>query len=410
MNRKNWMGFFMGMVAWILMTPFVRADVKVANISVKPRYPWNGLVDITYYVACNALNEKGQPYDIHVDFMGYDAVLKRDIPMTSLTGDGVDSSVKLDGPNTVTWDARKDYSTLNSSAFQVRIHACIGLYMVVELTENANATSYRIRYTDTEPDLEEDTCRTTEIWLRRIPAGTFIMGEGDSEHAVTLTHPFYMGVFECTQRQWELVMGDNPSSYKGNNRPVEQISYNMIRGSLETGGAGWPSKGHAVDGMSFLGKLRAKTGLTFDLPTEAQWEYACRAGTNTAFNSGGVGRCGDNKSDNKGGYSDYHTKVGSYPGNDWGLYDMHGNVWEWCLDWYGNYGTAAEEDPSGPNSGSYRVLRSGGWVFNASYCRSASRNNAAPSSTRYSYNYGGTNYGWYNGTYGFRVSCCLLGQ
>ena len=139
-----------------------------------------------------------------------------------------------------------------------------------------------------------------------------------------------------------------------------------------------------MDSGSFLGKLRAKTGQTFDLPTEAQWEYACRAGTTTALNTGKnltstgwdyamdeAGRYSYNQKDGKGGYSE-HTKVGSYLPNAWGLYDMHGNVGEWCLDWYtAGIGSSAVTDPKGPNSGEYRVVRGGGWYGNAQSCRSA---------------------------------------
>ena len=153
-----------------------------------------------------------------------------------------------------------------------------------------------------------------------------------------------------------------------------------------------------------MGKLQAKTGLTFDLPTEAQWEYACRAGTTTALNSGKnltsivqdaamdeVGRYYYNQSDGKGGYSQ-HTKVGSYLPNAWGLYDMHGNVYEWCLDWYNrSYGTVAVSDPLGPTTGSNRVFRGGGWYHAARICRSANRYNLNPSD--------------YDDGFGFRVVC-----
>ena len=263
------------------------------------------------------------------------------------------------------------------------------------------------RYTDDDPDLDNDTCRTTELWLRYIPAGTFMMGSpvdeleshiNETQHKVTLTKPFYIGVFECTQRQWELVMGNRPSYFNNDAyytvRPVEQVSYDMIRG------AGWPENGHAVDATSFMGVLRAKTGLTFDLPTEAQWEYACRAGTITALNSNKnledsyedanmaeVGRYFFNGTiyTSVEGWTDpsqdcgteYGTaKVGSYKPNAWGLYDMHGNVYEWCLDWYGgSYSPADATDPVGAATSPYyeHLLRSGGWYSRANNCRSATR-------------------------------------
>jgi Uncharacterized conserved protein len=316
------------------------------------------------------------------------------------------------------------------------------LYAVVDLSAGPDALHYPVRYTNMAPNLDDDTCRTTELWLRKIPAGTFTIGSqtivtfssgsdnnhkyeyGESQHEVTLTEDYYIGVFECTQKQWELVMGSNPSLCKGECRPVERVSYQMIRGSSSTGGAGWPTYGHEVDFSSFMGKLQAKTGLVFDLPTEAQWEYACRAGTTTSLNSGRnatsssdnvqdtamneVGRYSNNKNDGKGGYSE-HTKVGSYIRNAWGLYDMHGNVAEWCLDWhyyistyYADYydyypGVSSGLDPTGPTSGSYRVVRGGGYSTYPTYCRSSCRydNNSTPSSCTPGYR---------NSGLGFRVA------
>ena len=277
--------------------------------------------------------------------------------------------------------------------FRVACHLNPGKYAVVDLSGGIRATNYPVRYTDVPPNVDDDTCRTTELWLRRIPKGTFMMGSPENEFGrydneeqqeVTLKQDFYIGVFECTQKQWELVAGSNPSFGKGDCRPVDSVSYDMIRGTSATGGAGWPEYGYVVDMNSFLGILRNKTGLTFDLPMSAQWEYACRAGTTTALNSGKnltsmesdanmdeVGRYSYNLNDGKGGYST-HTKVGSYLPNGWGLYDMHGNVQEWCLDRYGD---------------SYRVLRGGAFCDKARLCRSASDNAAPPSNENYYYGF-----------------------
>ena len=272
--------------------------------------------------------------------------------------------------------------------------------MVVDLSEGSEVSSYPIRYTSLEPDLDDDTCRTTELWLRQIQPGTFFMGSPSNElgrgsdetyHEVTLTKIYYIGIFECTQKQWELIMGSNPSYYAGDARPVEMVSYNMIRGTSSTAGAGWPTYGHAVDESSFMGRLQAKSGMVFDLPTEAQWEYACRAGTTTALNSGKnlksseqdnamaeVGRYLYNFTDGKGGYAE-DTKVGSYLPNAWGLYDMHGNVWEICLDRFGNLGTDVVVDPKGAKTGENRAFRGGAWYTPAWRCRSAYRTDIEPS-------------------------------
>ena len=376
----------------LLLVSMALGDVQVRDVSVKPHYPWNGLVDITYSILCGETDDKGEPVDIFVTFEGYDAVLDKSFPMRNLTGPGATAPVKTGGgPYTVTWNAVKDYPTLNSSHFQIRILASSTMYLVVDLSGGPDATHYPVRYSGKGPNLDNDTCRTTELWLRRIPAGKFLMGSIETElgridnetlHEVTISKDFYIGVFECTQRQYELIMGNNPSRFKSSDgiRPVESVSYNMIRGTSTTAGAGWPKHGHEVDASSFMGKLQGKTGLMFDFPTEAQWEYACRAGTDTPYNSGGNGRYKGNVNDGRGGYSTNHTKVGSYPPNDWGLYDMHGNVWEWCLDWYGTYKVDEEykNDPVGADIGSNRVMRSGSWSNDADFCRSAYRNRLSP--------------------------------
>lgn len=266
------------------------------------------------------------------------------------------------------------------------------LYCVVDLSGGATAASYPVKYLDAPPScgFNVDTYKTTKLVLRRIDPGTFTMGsakaEGNQPHEVTLTKPYYIGVFEITQRQWELVMGSARADFgEADNhavRPMEMVSYWMIRGS--EAGEKWPAN-NAVDADSFAGRMRARTGIDFDLPTEAQWEYACRAGTATDYNNGTdnrgekcpnmdkVGRYWSN-----GGSSFQRArlttggtaKVGSYQPNAWGLYDMHGNVDEWCLDWYAESVSGAT-DPLGPSSGSLRVMRGGCWYIPADRCTSS---------------------------------------
>ena len=231
------------------------------------------------------------------------------------------------------------------------------------------------------------------------PTNELGRGNYEPQHAVTLSKDFYIGVFEVTQKQWERVMGTWPSWFSNvtyrDSRPVDNVSYNDLRGTVT--GTNWPADGN-VDTNSFMGRLRTKTGQAFDLPTEAQWEYACRSGTTNMLNSGkdlttisncpnlnAVGRYWFN-----GGLGNTSTgttavgtaKVGSYQPSPWGLYDMHGNIWEWSLDWYENTPEEAL-DPLGPVLGSYRVLRGGGWNSFPSYCRSAYRGLIIPDS-RYS--------------------------
>jgi formylglycine-generating enzyme required for sulfatase activity/tRNA A-37 threonylcarbamoyl transferase component Bud32 len=206
-----------------------------------------------------------------------------------------------------------------------------------------------------------------------IPAGEFLMGSPTSEtdrsdteaqHRVTLSKGFWMGRTEVTQSQWERVMGSNPSNFKGANLPVEMVSWNDCQDFIRQ-----------LNGKVEMGNWKAS------LPTEAQWEYACRAGTTTPFHYGSSLDASMANFDGnypygggaKGEYRQKTTEVGSFRPNAWGLYDMHGNVWEWCQDWYGNYGSEVVRDPTGPDSGSRRVLRGGSWFYISGYCRSAFR-------------------------------------
>lgn len=366
-------------------------NARVVNLVATPRTPWNGLVDITYSLECDTPDDA-----MAVSFQGHDRDWDESVPMTSLTGDGAAGELlQAGGPYHIVWDSAADWPGGHSSEFTVAATAEAKenwpRYLVVDLNTGAITTS------SAGPDLSDDTCRTTELWLRRIQKGTFTMGSPDTEvgrfssetqHQVTLTEDFYIGVFPITQKQFFLVYGSNPSNYQGDTRPVEKINYGILRG--ESKGAGWPSS-NEVDEDSFLGKLRAKTGRGFDLPTEAQWEYACRAGTTTALNTGKnltwpsqdsamdeAGRYLSNQKDGRGGYSE-HTKVGSYLPNAWGLYDMHGNVRECCLDWYQkDLGNSAVTDPKGPATGTERSDRGGSFFFYAQHCRSATRNKLSP--------------------------------
>ncbi|MCA1808849.1 MAG: SUMF1/EgtB/PvdO family nonheme iron enzyme [Lentisphaerae bacterium] len=287
-------------------------------------------------------------------------------------------------------------------------------YLVIDVSGGPSASSYPVSTLSAVPGggWTEDH-KTTKIVLRKISGGTYTMGspegelgryEDETQHQVTLTEDFYIGVFEVTQKQWERVMGTWPSYFENttyrDSRPVEQVSYFDIRENPANSAISpnWPASSQ-VHAESFMGKLRAKTGLTtLDLPTESQWEYACRAGTTTALNSGenltatdscpNMSEVGRYWYNGGSGYSSScdpsagSATVGSYLANQWGLFDMHGNVYEWCLDWYGMYpGTVT--DPEGAASGSSRVLRGGGWYRLARYCRSAYRSSIFTPSSRY---------------------------
>ena len=215
-----------------------------------------------------------------------------------------------------------------------------------------------------------DDYKRAEMYLQGLEMAPRFIWSHQLEHRVSITKPYYMGVFEVTQRQFDLVVGENASTYRGDSRPVECIGSIGIRG--ENVGGEWP-KTSAVDPSSFIGRLRRRTGgMVFDLPTEAQWECAARAGTqnlyagaNTKESRDGVSRNRLNCGDGKGGYAQ-HTMVGCYRPNAWGLYDMTGNVFEWCLDRLSTEivrypADAVLVDPVGPETGSSRVCRGGAW-------------------------------------------------
>ena len=248
------------------------------------------------------------------------------------------------------------------------------LYCVVDLSAGPNATNYPVSYLAAEPKGGwTDEYKTTKLVLRRIEPGKFMLL---GKYEVTLTKPFYCGVFEVTQKQYELVTGANPSSTKGDMRSVGNVSWNAIRGNSAT--YDWPSSVN-VDPSTFIGKIQARTSLNFDLPTEAQWEYACRAGTTNDDNIAKLQPARERG---------YPMVVGSYSPNAWGLYDMHENVWEWCLDWRdrrdkGLILSSGVTDPVGPSSGAFRVMRGGWWDNRVGGCTSFTRNHAKPVYVKY---------------------------
>lgn len=205
--------------------------------------------------------------------------------------------------------------------------------------------------------------------------GSFMMGspkdeegrdDDGTQHKVTLTRGFWLGKYPVTQAQWESVMGDNPSYFEGDANPVDYVSWD--------------------DCKEFIKKINSRFNFTARFPTEAEWEYACRAGTTTMYHWGNAlngdrANCDGNfpcGTSVEGRYLQKTTPVGSYDANPWGFYDMHGNVLEWCADWYGSYLTKAVTDPEGPASGVGRVLRGGSWFNIASSCCSAYRYSRDP--------------------------------
>ena len=399
----------------VLMSSYsIEAKICVSNVVCQQQYPWNGKVNIEY-----DLYDDTDETNIWIMATGKDNKTNKSFIMRSLSGDGADFAASS-GKHIITWDANKDYPYLKSEDFSITLTATkLPLYMVIDLSSGPDGANYPISYLSERPKGWTDEYKTTKLVLRRVWPGEFLMGSpedelgrssGEDQHQVLITKPFYIGVFEITQKQYELITGEGRYVSGNDKFPAGGVSYNMIRG--DELGASWPSNDE-VDTDSFLWKLRNKTKKQFDLPTEAQWEYACRAGTTTAWNNGTditdtsqdpeldkLGRYYYNMNDGRGAGSGY-TTVGSYLPNAWDLYDMHGNVWEWCLDFYKSYCKEQQIDPSGSWYPSERVLRGGGYKVQSSrrkrgicpayYCRSAYRGSKDPEGTGQDY-------------YGFRVA------
>ena len=296
-------------------------------------------------------------------------------------------------------------------------------YMVVDITSAAQPNTQRYYPSvDFLPGglLDNPDYRTTSVVMRKIMAKdvTWTMGStalettvrdgNEDTHKVTLTNNYYIGVFEVTQEQWGLVQTGRSAPSAFNNpsdramRPVEKVSYNEIRMAANSttaasGAKEWPDAPYEG---SFLNLLRTKTGIDFDLPSEAQWEFAARAGNGDTKWGDGSGILNATTDDNlrrlgrykrNGGYVDGTTEpdtncratngtaiCGSHEPNDWGLYDMHGNVWEWCLDWYAdNIGSSCGRVNTA--AGSWRVYRGGAWKYDAHASRPAKRDRNVPS-------------------------------
>jgi formylglycine-generating enzyme required for sulfatase activity len=248
--------------------------------------------------------------------------------------------------------------------------AVMGGYALALASETLKERSRAVQGS-TDQTITLDLGEQVTMKLTLIPAGKFVMGSpsheagrGEDEgpqREVTISKPFYMGIHEITQGQYEVIMGSNPACFKGATRPVERVSWE--------------------DATEFCRRLSQKTGKKVTLPTEAQWEYACRAGSTTRF-------CFGDDAKQLAAYARYGqgveegtAPVGMGKPNAWGLYDMHGNVWEWCSDWYAkSYANLPLVDPTGLNSGQTRVLRGGCWYlsFTPAYCRSACRYDISP--------------------------------
>lgn len=367
---------------------------EVTGVKARQRYPWNGLVDIDFTLDSKAT----EPYLMNV--FVYDNVGKTNLPVKTVYTEGISFE---DNPcmvhkdtSRIIWNAAADLpdgfkcTNVLVTCQDVRSMGISNLYMIVDLSGGTSAARFQVSYTNCPPAggwTEEHM--TTKLVLRRVEPGAFLMGSAFAEeghqanetlHRVTLTKPYYIGIYEVTEKQFALIYGgsgadtqpvkkdigvvrgfdivpdvtvEGSNVYKndyGEEYPVNW-KYAISIKEKNVSAYSWPSSTD-VDGNSFMGKLRSKTGLNFDLPTEAQWENACRAGSALPLNNGEV-NSSSGVSQIKGAAKldpteTHYLYVGNYMPNALGLYDMQGGVDEWCLDAYRkDLGSSDVVDPNG---------------------------------------------------------------
>ncbi len=273
--------------------------------------------------------------------------------------------------------------------------AVAGLVMLLGIGCGGNRVASSKDETNSPAAQPKEITNSIGMKLALIPAGKFLMGSPKDEkerepfeeqHEVSITKPFYLGVYGVTQAEYEKVTENNPSYFSPKGDGKDKVK-DMDTSGFPVERVSWD------DAQAFCKKLselpeEKKAGRVYRLPTEAEWEYACRAGTKTPFHYGDslsskqANFCGHFPygGADKGPYLKRTAKVGTYAANAFGLYDMHGNVWEWCQDWYDHdyYKNSPKEDPPGPAQASYRVVRGGGWHNNGRDCRSAGRFSLEP--------------------------------
>ncbi len=337
----------------------VSAEISITDVTARQRWPWNGLVDIDFTISGAAV---GEVFAIDVDATaasGATSLSAKTYAVEPVAGAGA---------NRIVWDLGADYPNFRANDLRISVTATpfssdMSIYMVIDLSGGPAAAKYPVRYTTAAPahvqGAADEPCQTTELWMKRINPVSFAFrvnswaspADNNAAYFGKITKPYYIGVFELTQKQYNLITGEWPSFYSNQicraSRPLEYVPYKTFTGT----GDDCDASPASITASSPLGKLRAKTGLPVDLPTDIQWEYACRGGTKldsvgefyryfvngSQGAAGSISRYSGNVASGPTGDSDttYATAtVGSYLPNDYGLYDMIGNVRE-CLSAYG---------------------------------------------------------------------------
>lgn len=354
-----------GLAVTVAMLQWVAgAEIKVSDIEVFSGYPWKE-VAIGYTIT----GTSSEPRALALEVSDKETGEKYEGVFSSLSlARSLDMS---EGRHASRWLIRTGNRSFKSrnAVFTLKVVPGKNIYCIIDLAEGKEAVHYPVWYCyRDDKGFWADEYKTSKLALRYVAPCTFMMS---GQYEVTLTKPYFMGVFAVTQKQYELVLGIKAQNEM---RPVS----GGLAAWGEFRGGDWPDKSRLPDLDSFVGKLRLRTGLNFDLPTEAQWECACRAGTTTDFSFGEElpdaymwygNNCIRGDSEHYA-LEPYLHDVGTRLSNPWGLYDMHGNIWEFCLDRFGDL--KAGIDPEGTLD-HYRVMRGGCFTRNADVCNSSSR-------------------------------------
>ena len=376
-------GYYVGFYKYFRLS-FVAEDGSTDYIYAQ----MDGTPTTGYTLSISKIDNGYAYFDAPAKGMLDDETGKVHIPLNNLkfVKDGKDLQYKF--TIEVSFDGESYYEDVEEASTAEEISKRIAVVLVLDCSTSMGdafapmkaaavdfiKTMEKMEVDDSEPNPNTGGTQTFTVngvafTMVGVEGGTFTMGatseQGTSDpyddeyptHSVTLSD-FAIGETEVTQELWRAVMGNNPSSFSGTNLPVENVSWN--------------------DCQTFITKLNQLTGKHFRLPTEAEWEYAARGGNK----SKGYKYAGSNTLSNVAWYYDNSSSkthpVKQKQANELGLYDMSGNVWEWCQDWFGTYSSSAQTNPAGPASGSYRVYRGGGWYYNARICRVSFRNFDTP--------------------------------
>ena len=370
--------------------------LTVTDVTARQRWPWNSIVDVNF-----TIGDAGAGDAFAIDIAAtYDGGTKTLHAKTFAS-----EPIGKTGSNRLVWDFGADYPDFKAEDLQVTVTATpfsdsTPVYLVIDLSAGANAESYAVRYTTAAPEHTAgvaDACKTSELWLKRVKAGTITMGNGSSStasyraaHTCTLTRDFYLGIFSITQAQWENVGYDPGATVSAftnaaycATRPADSLKYNWLYSHYS-----WPDS-DILSADCFLKRLRDRTGLNFHLPTEWQWEYACRAGSTDARYPDAQYRCSSTTPTSPPADYEYYGERGmwgpeygpsyvdAYPANPWGFYGMLGNLWEWCANLNPNPAIAANDsvvDPLGNSptglsaaNARKRITKGGCWLQDRSY-------------------------------------------